>query len=256
MVGEIDLARIQDPALRPVAEKVTAGQRLAPADGLALYATTDLLGLGMLADWANRQQERRSGLLLRQSAHQPHQRLHPPEHLHLLLLRADAEGGGRVYPLPRGGVRRGRAGSRTADPRVPHRGRPAPEAAAELLHRHDPRAQGAASERAHQGAHRGGDRAPGADREDLGARGAARHEGGRSHQPAGRWRRGLQHRGAGHDRGAEAHRRGVAQGASRGARARHSDQLHHAVRSRRDRRGPDRAPRRCCAICRTRPADS
>ena len=55
MVGEIDLARIQDPALRPVAEKVTAGHRLAPADGLALYATADLLGLGMLADWANRQ---------------------------------------------------------------------------------------------------------------------------------------------------------------------------------------------------------
>lgn len=53
-----DLARLQDPALLPVAEKVLRGDRLDPADGLALYATNDLLGLGLLADFANR---RRNG---------------------------------------------------------------------------------------------------------------------------------------------------------------------------------------------------
>src|SRR5581483_1049453 len=53
-----DLTRLQDPALRPVAEKVLRGDRLDPADGLALYATSDLLGLGLLADFANR---RRNG---------------------------------------------------------------------------------------------------------------------------------------------------------------------------------------------------
>ncbi len=53
-----DLTRLQDPSLRPVAEKVLRGDRLDPADGLALYATSDLLGLGLLADFANR---RRNG---------------------------------------------------------------------------------------------------------------------------------------------------------------------------------------------------
>ncbi|MHB1328965.1 MAG: aminofutalosine synthase MqnE [Gemmatimonadales bacterium] len=47
-------ARFRDPALRPIAEKVFAGQRLSPADGIALYDTSDILSLGALADWANR----------------------------------------------------------------------------------------------------------------------------------------------------------------------------------------------------------
>ncbi len=72
-------------------------------------------------------------------------------------------------------------------------------------------------------------------------------QGGRPHQPARRRRRGVQHRGARHDRRAEADRRGVDPGAPRGARARDPDQLHHALRSRRDGGRPDRAPQRCCA---------
>ncbi len=47
-------ARFRDPALRPIAEKVFAGQRLTPADGIVLYDTSDILSLGALADWANR----------------------------------------------------------------------------------------------------------------------------------------------------------------------------------------------------------
>ena len=58
MSGELAPARLQDPALRPLAEKVEAGERLTAADGMVLYATADLLGLGVLADWANR---RRNG---------------------------------------------------------------------------------------------------------------------------------------------------------------------------------------------------
>jgi len=54
MSGELDPSRLQDPALRPIAEKVQAGIRLTATDGLTLYATADLLGLGSLADFANR----------------------------------------------------------------------------------------------------------------------------------------------------------------------------------------------------------
>ena len=45
--------RFRDPQLRPIAEKVLAGARLDPADGLALYQTADVLSLGELAAWAN-----------------------------------------------------------------------------------------------------------------------------------------------------------------------------------------------------------
>ena len=43
-----------DPALGPIAEKIGAGERLNAADGLAMYGTSDLIGLGLLADAANR----------------------------------------------------------------------------------------------------------------------------------------------------------------------------------------------------------
>jgi len=58
MPGGIDPERLRDPLLRPIAEKVLAGGRLDRDDGLALYATSDLLGLGLLADFAN---SRRNG---------------------------------------------------------------------------------------------------------------------------------------------------------------------------------------------------
>ncbi|HXW97317.1 MAG TPA: aminofutalosine synthase MqnE [Gemmatimonadales bacterium] len=51
-------AQLQDPLLRPVAEKVLAGRRLEADDARALYATVDLIGLGRLADHAN---QRRNG---------------------------------------------------------------------------------------------------------------------------------------------------------------------------------------------------
>ncbi len=51
---ELAQHRLTDPALRPIADKVVRGDRLTTDDGLALYATSDLIGLGTLADFANR----------------------------------------------------------------------------------------------------------------------------------------------------------------------------------------------------------
>jgi aminodeoxyfutalosine synthase len=52
--AEIDPRRLQDPALYPIADKVADGQRLTAAEGVTLFRTPDLLGLGLLADAANR----------------------------------------------------------------------------------------------------------------------------------------------------------------------------------------------------------
>ncbi len=53
---ELHPDRISDPALQPIARKVADGERLDADDGRALYATHDLIGLGTLADFANRRQ--------------------------------------------------------------------------------------------------------------------------------------------------------------------------------------------------------
>ena len=53
MPGGIDMGRLRDPLLHPIAEKVDRGVRVTAEDALVLYATSDLLGLGMLADHAN-----------------------------------------------------------------------------------------------------------------------------------------------------------------------------------------------------------
>jgi aminodeoxyfutalosine synthase len=50
----LDRQLISDPALLPVAEKVERGERLTPLDGVTLFRTNDLLGLGAMADAANR----------------------------------------------------------------------------------------------------------------------------------------------------------------------------------------------------------
>ena len=50
----LDLGRIADAELRAIGEKVLSGTRLSDADALALFASSDLLSLGLLADYANR----------------------------------------------------------------------------------------------------------------------------------------------------------------------------------------------------------
>jgi aminodeoxyfutalosine synthase len=53
-VRDLDRARISDPALLPIADKVMAGERLSSEDGAALFRSSDILGVGAMADAANR----------------------------------------------------------------------------------------------------------------------------------------------------------------------------------------------------------
>ena len=46
----MELSRFEDQTLQPIYEKVAAGQRLNAADGLTLFKTPDLLGVGYLAN--------------------------------------------------------------------------------------------------------------------------------------------------------------------------------------------------------------
>ncbi|HJU73507.1 MAG TPA: aminofutalosine synthase MqnE [Gemmatimonadaceae bacterium] len=50
----IDRSTLRDSALHPVADKIVAGERLDDADALTLYQSSDLLGIGFLADAVNR----------------------------------------------------------------------------------------------------------------------------------------------------------------------------------------------------------
>ena len=50
----LDLGKISDPALRSLGEKVVHETRLTGPDAELLFTTPDLLGVGMLADYANR----------------------------------------------------------------------------------------------------------------------------------------------------------------------------------------------------------
>jgi aminodeoxyfutalosine synthase len=45
---------LSDPSLEPIAAKVLAGERLTREDGVALYTSRDLLGIGQMADFARR----------------------------------------------------------------------------------------------------------------------------------------------------------------------------------------------------------
>lgn len=49
-----DLSRLRDAALLPIGEKLQRGERLTVSDGATLFASPDLLGVGAMADAANR----------------------------------------------------------------------------------------------------------------------------------------------------------------------------------------------------------
>ncbi|HEX8943948.1 MAG TPA: aminofutalosine synthase MqnE [Gemmatimonadaceae bacterium] len=51
---QLDRHLISDPSLRPLAEKVERGERLSSQDGVTLFASGDLLGIGHMADAVNR----------------------------------------------------------------------------------------------------------------------------------------------------------------------------------------------------------
>ena len=242
MSGVIDGSRLRDPQLRPIAEKVTKGERLTPDEGVALYATTDLLGLGLLADFANR---RRNGDRVFFSANQ---HINPTN---VCILRNTC-----VF---------------CSFARMPKEDGSYTRSLEEVYHEAE-QARGMPTREFHivGGLHpklrlsyytdmiRGlKERHPDVHikaltaveiahlariEKILRAGRAARAEGGRAHQPARRRRRSVQHRGAGHDRRAEADRRGMAPGAPGGARAGNPDQLHHALRPRGDGGRPHRPP--------------
>ena len=46
--------RLRDPRLLPIWEKVASSERLTREDGLLLFETDDLLGVGQMADFAKR----------------------------------------------------------------------------------------------------------------------------------------------------------------------------------------------------------
>src|SRR4051794_2692232 len=50
----LDRGLISDPSLRPIAAKVERGERLTSDDGVALFASPDILGIGAMANAANR----------------------------------------------------------------------------------------------------------------------------------------------------------------------------------------------------------
>src|SRR3977135_1243291 len=64
----LDLGKLKDRELRVVGEKVASRTRWSPADAKSLFRTPDLLGLGMLADFANR---RKHGDVVTFAANQP-----------------------------------------------------------------------------------------------------------------------------------------------------------------------------------------
>ena len=50
----LDLDRVRDPALRAIGEKVVQGIRLDGGEALTMFTSPDILGLGSIADFANR----------------------------------------------------------------------------------------------------------------------------------------------------------------------------------------------------------
>ena len=52
MALAVKTLRLRDPDLQPIWDKVQAGERLSREDGLRLFDTADLHGLGRMADFA------------------------------------------------------------------------------------------------------------------------------------------------------------------------------------------------------------
>jgi aminodeoxyfutalosine synthase len=50
----LDLGNVRDPALRAIGEKVVQGIRLDGAEALTMFTSPDIIGLGIIADFANR----------------------------------------------------------------------------------------------------------------------------------------------------------------------------------------------------------
>ncbi len=206
VVPVVERHRLTDPALHPIADKVERGERLTRDDGLTLFRTPDLLGLGTLADARNRAMHGDRVMFA------ANQHLNPTN---ICILRKTCvfcsyarlpkEDGAYRYTLDQ--VLAESDEANTMLTREFHIvGGLDMQAGLAVLRRDVPGAQGAASARPHQGTHGRGDRPHRADREAVGAG----RTGGASRSGAGhdaRWgSRGLQSGRPRHDRGQEARR--------------------------------------------------
>src|ERR1043166_1647384 len=50
----LDPAMLSDPSLPPVVDRLERGERLTPADGIALFESSDIVGIGAMANAGNR----------------------------------------------------------------------------------------------------------------------------------------------------------------------------------------------------------
>ncbi len=54
LAAPFDLSRLRDPSLLPIGRKLVLGERLSVSDGITLFRSHDLLGVGAMADAVNR----------------------------------------------------------------------------------------------------------------------------------------------------------------------------------------------------------
>ena len=103
----------KDPNLIPIQEKVLAQERLTFEDGLALYRSADLLGVGLSGEHRPGAAARQQSLLHYQPAYQLFQYLH--QRLQVLRLRQRGRRSPGVRDEPGGDFRQSRGASGRAD---------------------------------------------------------------------------------------------------------------------------------------------
>ena len=140
----LDLGKLKDRELRAIGEKVASRTRLSHSDAAYLFTTPDLLGIGILADFANR---RKHGDVVTFAANQ---HINPTNVCYL-----------------RSGLRRGRARGERADEGISHRWRTRHEGGPRVLQRDVSRPEGEIPARPHQGPHRCRDRSYCPHRQDV-----------------------------------------------------------------------------------------
>ena len=226
----------EDTRLEAIRAKVAAGERLSYQDGLTIYRTPDLLGVGWLA---NQVRERLHG---NQTYFNVNRHINPTD-VCVASCKLCAFGKQKRDPKAytmsleevwhKAGRRLQRSGHR-----IPHRGRPASRADARLVLPDAARPEAALPAGAPEGLHHGRDRLFRAARQDQRARSAGAPERRRHGFDARRRRGNLSRSRAAHHLRSQAHRPAVDRYRPHRAPDGPALQLHHALRPHRDRRRP------------------
>ena len=147
-----DVPMMTDPALRPLAERVIAGESLGYDDGVALYRSRDLHGIGRLANFVR---ERLHGdrTYYNRNRHINYTNVCALSCKFCSFYRKRGEEGAYEMPVEQV-VATAVQGRRRRRDRSPHRRRAAPVAEVRLLPRHAPRHPRRLPRAAHQGLHR------------------------------------------------------------------------------------------------------